>query len=112
MSEKCLCIEYKLCQYTGIYQFVYVCQCILMSYCALGRAYICPSVNTCVLPLVVYPSTYITVRYIVVILLHGSETWALRKAEQDMLERTEMRMLRWMTMIGIKKIEKIRNEEI
>ena len=66
MSEKCLCIEYKLCQYTGIYQFVYVCQCIclyLMSYCALGRTYICPSVNTSVLPLVLYPSTYITVRY-------------------------------------------------
>ena len=24
------------------------------------------------------------------VLLYGSETWALRKAEQDLLERTEM----------------------
>ena len=34
----------------------------------------------------------------------------LRKAEQNLLERTEMRMLRW--MMGIKRIEKNRNEEI
>ena len=34
----------------------------------------------------------------------------LRKADQDGLERTEMRMLRW--MMGMKRIEKIRNEEI
>ena len=33
---------------------------------------------------------------------------ALRKAEQNLLERTEMRML----MMGIKMIEKIGNEEI
>ena len=42
--------------------------------------------------------------------MYGSETWALRKAEQDLLERTEMRMLRW--MMEIKRIEKTRNEEI
>ena len=42
--------------------------------------------------------------------MYGSETWALRKAEQNLLERTEMRMLRW--MMGIKRIENIRNEEI
>ena len=34
----------------------------------------------------------------------------LRKAEHALLERTEMRMLRW--MMGIKRIEKIGNEEI
>ena len=37
-------------------------------------------------------------------------TWALRKAEQNLLERTEMRMLRW--LMGIKRIENIRTEEI
>ena len=44
------------------------------------------------------------------ILMYGSETWALRMAEQNLLERAEMRMLRW--MMGIKRIEKIRTEEI
>ena len=44
------------------------------------------------------------------VLMYGSETWALRKAEQNLLERTEMRMLRW--MMGIKRIEKIRYGEI
>ena len=34
----------------------------------------------------------------------------MRKAEQDLLERTEMRMVRW--MMGIKGIEKIRTEEL
>ena len=28
--------------------------------------------------------------------MYGSETWARRKAEPDLIERTEMRMLRWM----------------
>ena len=44
------------------------------------------------------------------VLMYGSETWALRKAEQNLLERTEIRMLRW--MMGIKRIEKIMTEEI
>ena len=39
--------------------------------------------------------------------MYGRETWALRKAEQNLLERTEMRMMRW--MMGW--IEKIRTEE-
>ncbi len=55
--------------------------------------------------------------------MYGSETWAPRKAEQDLLqcieqmkwkqnllEVTVMRMLKW--MMGIKKIEKIRPEEV
>ena len=42
--------------------------------------------------------------------MYGSENWALRMAEQDWLERTEMRMLRW--MMWIKRIEKIGKEEI
>ena len=33
-----------------------------------------------------------------------------RKPEQDLLERTEMRLLRW--MMGIKRIEKFTTEEI
>ena len=44
------------------------------------------------------------------VIMHGSETRALRKAEQDSLERTEMRRLR--RMLGIKGIEKIGTEEI
>ena len=44
------------------------------------------------------------------VIMYGSETWALRKAEQNWQKRTEMRMSRW--MIGIKRIQKIRNEEI
>ena len=38
------------------------------------------------------------------VIMYGSETWALRKAEKNLLERTEIRMLIW--MIGIKKIDK------
>ena len=41
--------------------------------------------------------------------LQGGEIWALRKAEQNLVERTEMRMLRWVSD-GNKK--NIRNEEI
>ena len=33
------------------------------------------------------------------VLMYGSETLALRKVEQNLLERTEMSMLRW--MVGI-----------
>ena len=42
--------------------------------------------------------------------MYGSETWALRKAEENLLERTEMRMLRW--MMGTKRVEKIGDEDI
>ena len=38
------------------------------------------------------------------VIMYGSDTLALRKAEKNLLERTEIRMLIW--MIGIKKIEK------
>ena len=37
-------------------------------------------------------------------------TWAVRKKEQDLLERTEMRMLRW--ILGVFLSERLRNEEI
>ena len=42
--------------------------------------------------------------------INESETWTLINAEQDLPERTEMRMLRW--MVGIRRIEKIIKEEI
>ena len=42
---------------------------------------------------------------------YGSETCAARKAEQNLLERTEMGMLRWI-MMGVDMIEKIKNEGI
>ena len=40
----------------------------------------------------------------------GSETWALRKSEEQQLDRTEMRMLRW--MLGISLRERRRNDDI
>ena len=47
------------------------------------------------------------IRYV---LNYESETCALGKAGQNLLERTENRKLRW--MMGEKRIEKSRNEEI
>ena len=44
------------------------------------------------------------------VLMYRSETWTLRKAEQNLPERTEITMLR--QMMGIKRIEKTWNEEI
>ena len=44
------------------------------------------------------------------ILLYGAETWALRVKEEMLLERTEMRMLRWIK--GISLLEKYTSEEI
>ena len=39
------------------------------------------------------------------VLMYGIEIWTLRKAEQDMLERTEKMQLRW--MVGIERNKKI-----
>lgn len=44
------------------------------------------------------------------VLLYGAETWALRRKEENQLERTEMRMLRWIQGISLK--DRIRNEDI
>ena len=44
------------------------------------------------------------------LLMYGSETQALRKAEQDLLERTEMRMLRCIDG-NLKRIENIRAQD-
>ena len=43
-------------------------------------------------------------------LVYGTETWALKKAQQNKLEVAEMRMLRW--MCEVTKQDKIRNERI
>ena len=42
--------------------------------------------------------------------ISGSETWALRQKEEAKLERTEMRMLRW--IMGISMQERLENNEI
>ena len=44
------------------------------------------------------------------VIMYGSETWALRKREEQQLDRTEMRMLRW--MLGISSRERRRNYDI
>ena len=44
------------------------------------------------------------------VIMHGSETRALRKREEQQLDRTEMRMLRW--MLGISLRERRRNDDI
>ncbi|KAG1655738.1 Down syndrome cell adhesion molecule-like protein Dscam2 [Nymphon striatum] len=41
------------------------------------------------------------------VLLYRCELWAVRKWERDMIERTEMRMLRW--MFGIKRLDRVKN---
>ena len=43
-------------------------------------------------------------------LLYGSETWAMKKAQERKIEVAEMRMLRW--MCGVTRSDRIRNEHI
>ena len=43
-------------------------------------------------------------------LLYGSEYWAVGKKEEDLMNRAEMRMLRW--ILGVSRQDKIRNEEV
>ena len=44
------------------------------------------------------------------VLLYGAETWALRRKEEGVLERTEMKMLRW--ILGVSLMERIESDEI
>ena len=44
------------------------------------------------------------------VLLYGAECWAMCKADEDLLSRTEMRMLRW--IIGVSRLDRIPNDEI
>jgi len=38
-------------------------------------------------------------------MLHGSETWPLRKENEEALQRAEMRMIRW--MYGVKLQDRV-----
>ena len=44
------------------------------------------------------------------VLMYENVIWALGMVEENLIKRTEMRMLRW--LMEIKRIEKVRNEEI
>ena len=42
--------------------------------------------------------------------IYGGQTWALKKKEREKIERTEMKMLRW--ILGTKLMDRVRNKEI
>jgi hypothetical protein len=44
------------------------------------------------------------------VLIYGAEAWALRRREEEQLERTEMKMLRW--ILGVSLRDRKRNEDI
>jgi len=43
-------------------------------------------------------------------MLHGSETWTVRKENEGALQREEMRMVRW--MCGVKLKERFPSKEL
>ena len=42
-------------------------------------------------------------------MIYGEQTWALQTKEREKLERTEMKMLRW--ILGTKPIDLVRDKE-
>ena len=42
------------------------------------------------------------------VLIYGAEAWTLTRREEELLERTEMRMLRW--MLGLTLRDRKRND--
>ena len=44
------------------------------------------------------------------VLIYGSETWTMKRHEEECLQRTEMRMLRW--ILGLTLRDKKRNDDI
>lgn len=44
------------------------------------------------------------------VMIYGAEAWTLKRREEELLERTEMRMLRW--ILGVSLKDKNRNENI
>ena len=43
-------------------------------------------------------------------MMYGAEAWTLTRKEEELLERTEMRMLRW--ILGVSLRDRRRNEDI
>ena len=43
-------------------------------------------------------------------MLHGSETWPVRKEHEMALQRAEMRMVRWMCVVKLK--DRVSNKEL
>jgi len=43
-------------------------------------------------------------------MIYGAEAWSLRRKEEELLERTKMRMLRW--ILGVSLKDRKRNEDI
>jgi len=43
-------------------------------------------------------------------MLHGSETWPVRKEDEVALQRAEMRMVRWMCVVKVKDL--VPNKEL
>ena len=43
-------------------------------------------------------------------MLHGSETWPVRKEDEVALQWSEIRMVRW--MCGVKVIDRVPSEEL
>ena len=44
------------------------------------------------------------------VLIYGSETWTMKRREEERLQRTEMKMLRW--ILGLTLRDKKRNDDI
>ena len=44
------------------------------------------------------------------VLVYGADSWTVVKNDEDLMSRTEVRMLQW--ILGVSRLEKLRNEEI
>jgi len=44
------------------------------------------------------------------VMIYGAETWSPRRKEEELLERKEMRMLRW--ILGVSLKDRKRNDDI
>src|SRR6218665_3591842 len=77
---------------------VYICLCM----------HVCLCMFVCIcLRLLMYVFVRTMIRPV---MMYGAEAWTLRRKEGKLLERTEMRMLRWILGISLKDMQ--RNENI